>query len=72
MEKIILTDWPKVERINANLRGVTTEKLLEIRDQMFHLMMGTHAEEAGGYVIFYDCEKLDDELKFRGVEREIL
>jgi hypothetical protein len=69
MGKIILTDWPKLETINANLRGIETEKLLQILDQTEHLMMDYETEEAGGYRILYHTKKIEEELKFRKAAR---
>ena len=63
--KIILTDWPKTKYIEAHLRGVETKKLQEINQDMFHFMMGSHSEIAGGYCITYYAEKIEAELKFR-------
>lgn len=66
MQKIILTDYPKLKHISANLRGVATEKLLKLRDQLFSTMMSFTDEEAGGYAIFYDAIEIVKELEFRG------
>jgi len=66
--KIILTDWPKPKLIEAHLRGVETEELIEKFKEMYHLMMGFTCEEAGGYVIEYTPEGIKEELKFRNVE----
>jgi hypothetical protein len=65
--KIVLTDWPKWKYIEANYRGVKTEKLLKIRESVFHGMMCDHSEIAGGYVITYRLEAIEEELKFRNV-----
>lgn len=65
--KIILTDWPKTKCINANMRGVETETLQKINIEMFHFMMCSHDEEAGGYIIRYDHRAVEEELKFRKV-----
>jgi hypothetical protein len=66
MKKVILTDWPKLKHIPANLRGVETEKLLALRDKMFPLMMMGDTEVAGGYAIEFDAHAVEEELKFRG------
>lgn len=66
MAKITLTDWPKTESIPANLRGVETDELKAKYREMYHAMMISTAETAGGYSIFYDCDAILDELKFRG------
>ena len=63
--KIILTDCPKTKNIDANLRGVETEILQKINIEMFHSMMCSHDEEAGGYIICYDYKAVGEELKFR-------
>jgi len=63
--KIILTDWPKLKSLSANMRGVETETLQRINVEMFHLMMGGQTEVAGGYAIWYDSDKVEEELKFR-------
>lgn len=69
---IVLTDWPKTKHIYAHLRGVETEKLLELRKQLFHLMMMSRTEMAGGYAITYCADEIEEELKFRKVKLEEL
>ena len=68
MGKIILTDWPKLKYIEANLRGVETERLVELYWENFHLMMSGHTEEAGGYAINFDSREIVKELEFRKVD----
>jgi hypothetical protein len=65
MQKIILTDWPKPKSIIAHVRGVETEKLQQINQDMFHFMMCSHTESAGGYSITYYADEIKAELKFR-------
>jgi hypothetical protein len=65
--QIILTDWPKPKSIEANYRGVETEKLLSLRLSMFHTMMSTTSEVTCGYVIYFRDDKVEEELKFRKV-----
>lgn len=72
MTKIILTDYPKVKHIEANYRGMETERLLELRESMFRMMMGYWFEEGGGYVMNIDREEIEEELKFRNVPMEEL
>lgn len=64
---IILTDYPKWKHIDANYRGLTTEHLQKLKKEMFHMMMISVNDEAGGYVINYDADKVEEELKFRGL-----
>ena len=64
---IILTDWPKFKTIPANMRGITTERLLDIRNQLFHSMMDETSETVGGYHIFCSAKAIEKELKFRKV-----
>jgi hypothetical protein len=64
-EKIILTDWPKPKSIIAHVRGVETEKLQQINQDLFHSMMFSHSELAGGYSIIYYADEIEKELKFR-------
>jgi hypothetical protein len=64
-QQIVLTDWPKTKHLDANYRGVETEKLLKWRDELFHLMMVSGAEEAGGYTVHYEPKGIDEELAFR-------
>ncbi len=64
---IVLTDWPKFKHMDANYRGMETERLLKLRDELFHLMLDV-AEQAGGWVVHIDPKGIDEELKFRGVE----
>jgi hypothetical protein len=66
--KIILTDWPKPKLIEAHLRGVETEELIEKLKWMYHFMMCFTTDRAGGYVIEYTPEGIKEELKFRNVE----
>ena len=63
--KIILTDYPKAKHIEANYRGVETEELVKIKDRMFHCMMMCEFIEAGGYIIRYDSNGVEAELKWR-------
>jgi hypothetical protein len=63
--KIILTDWPKLKYIEANYRGLETEHLQKLNQQMFHLMMCGLTDEAGGYAIGYNYKEVEKELKFR-------
>lgn len=72
MTKIILTDYPKVKHIEANYRGMETERLLELRESMFRMMMGYWFEEGGGYVMNIDRKEIEEELKFRNVPMEEL
>jgi hypothetical protein len=67
-KKIILTDWPKAQVIDANLRGVEIDELLRLLKQMYHLMMGFTMVSAGGYYIEFDYKKVKEESKFRKVE----
>lgn len=70
---IVLTDYPKLKQIDANYRGMETEKLLEVRKTMFHSMMCSWSEEpVGGWVVNYDPKEIEKELDFRKVKREEL
>jgi hypothetical protein len=64
-EKIILTDWPKFKYMDANYRGIETEELLDLRKELFHTMMCSTAETAGGWVVSISYEGINDELRFR-------
>ena len=64
---IVLTDYPKLKHIRANYRGLETKKLLEKHKEMFHIMMSSTFEVAGGYAIGYDTEGIERELAFRNV-----
>jgi hypothetical protein len=70
--KIILTDWPKPRHIEAHYRGVETEKLVKIREQLFHTMMMDYVEEAGGYTILYNNRAIERELSYRNTYLEEL
>jgi hypothetical protein len=65
LEKIILTDWPKMKHMEANYRGMETEDLLKYRSRIYHLMMMDDSETAGGWVVNINIEGVVDELKFR-------
>lgn len=65
MGKIILTDYPKTKSIKANVRGLTTEELHKWDKQLFHLMMCSMSEVAGGYCIEFDYKDIMAELKWR-------
>ncbi len=67
MSKIILTDWPKFETIEAHYRGVETRKLLKAHSFCFHGMMCCDSEQAGGYTIVYYPDAIEKELKFRNI-----
>jgi hypothetical protein len=69
---VVLTDYPKVEHIEAHMRGVSTEKLVSMRKQLFHTMMVATIEVAGGYAIHYDYRAIERELNFRNVQLEEL
>lgn len=62
---IILTDWPKTKYLEAHYRGLDTERLLRLKENMFHTMMTCVSEEAGGYAIHYEADGVDKELKIR-------
>jgi hypothetical protein len=64
---IILTDYPKAKHIEAHYRGISTERLLEILEGNFSMMMDYTNEEQGGYYIEYRNEGIEAELKFRKV-----
>lgn len=68
MPTIILTDYPKMKHIDANLRGVSTERLLALDRKLSHTMMLSHDEECGGYIICFDYKAIKEELRFRGVD----
>ena len=66
---IILTDYPKLKTINANLRGIPTERLVEVYKQLFHTMTDVWTETAAGYLIEYNSTQIEKELKYRKVEK---
>ncbi len=70
-DKIILTDWPKPKHIEAHYRGVETETLLKWLRYLYHGMMVSGSEEAGGYSIHYDDKGVTNELGFRNVRYEL-
>lgn len=72
-EKIILTDWPKEKPIEANYRGVSTERLVDIHKSLYHsMMMSCHerGEDTGGYSILYGYKGVMEELRFRNAVPE--
>lgn len=36
---VVLTDYPKTKNIEANMRGVQTDKLIAMRKQLFHTLV---------------------------------
>lgn len=66
---IILTDYPKIKTIPANLRGLSNEELLRIKNQMDSLMMNIGHYEAGGYFLEYSDKDVEAELQFRSLGR---
>jgi hypothetical protein len=72
---IVITDWgdTQLKHVNANYRGMETEKLVELRKTIFHLMMCSWSEgPIGGWVVNYDPEKIEEELLWRKVKLEEL
>ena len=67
---IILTDWPKYKRIEANYRGMETEQLFRKLSEAFHLMMPIESDEGGGYSIFFTEEGIKKELEFRKAHQD--
>ena len=70
--KIVLTDYPKTKRIEANYRGIETDVLVEMRKKMFHIMMEWTVEVHGGYAIMFEGKGIERELNYRNVELERL
>ena len=63
--KIILTDYPKLKGITANVRGMETERLVEIHKELFHTMMTATTETAGGYAVHIEYLDVGKELAYR-------
>jgi hypothetical protein len=71
-DKIILTDCPKLKDIEANYRGVGTQKLIQWHNDLALFMMVSGTEQACGYNIHYDFQAVRRELNFRNVPEKDL
>jgi hypothetical protein len=70
--KITLTDYPQLKTIEANYRGVETEKLINWHKHLRLFMMTFGGEQACGYNIVYDFQAVRRELNFRNVPEKDL
>jgi hypothetical protein len=67
VQKIMLTDYPKTQSIEANYRGVETDVLVHRRTVLYHTMMDYNTEEHAGYSIMWTFKGIEKELDWRKV-----